>query len=207
MKAVFVALFVLLAGCVSGGSCKSQGMDGAIKHFKHARERLVIVENSGALCSGFMVRPDLAITAGHCIHSASISVNGVQVERLYTNAFRDVAVLKLKEKLKNTLLSKLGNSPLPGNCIFSVGRRELMSTTGVVSIVRFMHPLFLGNGNAGPYLLAQAVAIKGMSGGAVFDSSRRVVGLVTGLVSMGRLTLITGVDEIKKTLNESGMLK
>lgn len=190
-----------------------------------ARSVVVITREGRAVCTGFFISSDEIITAAHCLNedrfSQSYEVVGyeqyLQDETLGTSDLfyvveadyeRDVALLRTwmagAIDYNHTVVEIYsGNTPEVGSRTLSIGHpvgQLFTATTGFISrrptvdpdtSVVFIHsntPIYFGN-----------------SGGPLFDSSGRVIGMADAIVArQAFLGLFVSYSEIRDFLKEIG---
>ncbi|GAB97916.1 S1-C subfamily serine protease [Kineosphaera limosa] len=158
------------------------------------RPQLVRIATAGCggptgMGSGFVVGPDLIVTAAHVIDEA-VQVNGilddgpvVPLSVVGADSTRDVALLRSAEPLKQDGLQLADAHPSSGTELAIIGyplsTYNLHISTGIVSGLG--EPVTYPDGQVvSPVFQTDAATNGGNSGGPVVDRSGTVIGLVSG---------------------------
>ena len=159
------------------------GCNSTIQNWQHYTSSVVLIEIDGRHTgSGFVVAPDLIITARHIVNKrgnyAVVLADGSKrnVQAIRISKETDCAVLLVRKTSFRPLI--LTTKIEVGQPIFVVGsplNRKFFNyvTYGIVSKIDVIHSRFSGN----PLIMIDAAANPGNSGGPVFDSSGKVIGI------------------------------
>ena len=182
-------LVLTLAG--AGPLLLSQDADRASKIYADYSKSvflLVVKSESGDVAAqgtGFLVEGGKIVTNEHVARAGSVLVDlgavrlPVTVERV--DAFNDLALLSASAELAAKPLALSDGLPAPGTAIYTIGNPAGLQrsiSTGVVSGVRDFK---------GRQLLQISSPISpGSSGGPVFNSAGKVVGVAVGVLEAGQ---------------------
>jgi len=167
---------------------------------------VVLIQTDEAMGSGFVVSPDgLILTNSHVIRgSTTISIKFIADNRVYSNVevikdntIRDIALLKINET-GNFIPVALGDSDqvLVGEQVVAIGNPEGLENTvsdGLISAIRDM--------NGTKHIQISAPISSGSSGGALFNMSGEVIGIVVSSVTAGQnLNFAVAINYAKNEL-------
>jgi hypothetical protein len=135
--------------------------------------------------TGFLVEGGKIITNQHVVQGGTVVIDlgGARIPATVesTDVLNDIAVLKVAAEISAEPLVLADKIPLPGSSVFAIGNPrglEKSISTGVLSGVR----------TVGKRQLIQVTTpiSPGSSGGPVFDSSGKVIGVTVGSIEEGQ---------------------
>ena len=180
----------------------------------HTKELKVIngrSSASGGLGSGVMISDELILTAAHVIDTANLIMvkfkNGEQLQADVVTSIKsaDVALLKLRNPKKNSVIASIGSSKAVkvGEPVFVIGAPfGIEHTLSVGHLSGRHHQGFMAVGQPIEFLQTDTAINTGNSGGPMFNAKGEVIGIVSFILSksggfngIGFATAIDGVKE------------
>ena len=211
-------LFLLLALLISGvhsaqGQTKSQSPASLI--YEHCHSSVVVVftlDKDNKLLgqgSGFIIAPNRVVTNHHVLAGATgaavlFADGGTEVVEgfLADNQTRDIAIVAVKTG--NRMPLKLGDELAlkQGDEVFAIGAPrglDLSITNGIVSGFRTIQDQFL--------LQSTAAIAPGSSGGPLFDSDGKVIGVTTSLLNDSPgIYFSVGIGDVTRIMRSASTL-
>lgn len=211
-------LFLLLALLISGvhsaqGQTKSQSPASLI--YEHCHSSVVVVftlDKDNKLLgqgSGFIIAPNRVVTNHHVLAGAAgaavlFADGGTEVVEgfLADNPTRDIAIVAVKTG--NRVPLKLGDELAlkQGDEVYAIGAPrglDLSITNGIVSGFRTIQDQFL--------LQSTAAIAPGSSGGPLFDSDGKVIGVTTSLLNDSPgIYFSVGIGDVTRIMRSASTL-
>jgi S1-C subfamily serine protease len=186
---LLLAVVLILPACAS-----SSEYHGSEKALKNTVKIVIKLENEKgrrgeALCSGVIIGPHEILTAGHCVAAGKYKITNIWV-RDNDGISQPAFVLKTEPGIDLALLgvivpelhhATISNHLRVGDAVEAVGM-----PLGLLWTCTFGHVSFLGRdfiGDNGSYIQFDAPVNGGNSGGGLWDSRGRLVGIVTAHVT------------------------
>lgn len=207
LRALFVGVLVILAGCVSLQDRQNAQLDGTVA--------LVIADggeyDGRTFCAGYARAPKVIVTARHCIQAPgafAVKTRAGTVHKVTgtkESATSDVAVVFIETPVEHTLVDttefKIGD---PVKAVgHPIGRKWYVTTGNITDFL----PVFEASVDweivrFEAIIVTDVLIAPGNSGGPLFDSMGRVIGVASMMALREPKAMFVAVSEVRKLVGE-----
>jgi S1-C subfamily serine protease len=211
----FLATAALLLGLVSSGSTLAQSSQSPATIFRKARPSIVLIvggDGSGKPTvqgSGFIIGPDRIVTNHHVVAGTSTALaifsdgeSSPVTSVVADSATKDLIILAAATGQRPAVVLGDELALQQGDTVYAIGAPEgldLTLTNGIVSAFRNIDGQFL--------IQSTAAIAHGSSGGPLFNSEGKVVGITSALLSdTPGIYFSVGAGDVKRLLRSAQLL-
>jgi len=202
-------LGLIFAALFAAGEAAGQESVTAAKIYEHAAKSVLLILLKSAdgkviaQGTGFLIENGKIITNEHVIRNGTpvLDLGGIRIPAVVEKSdnVNDLAILTTSAELSAEPLTLAEKTPPPGSSVFAIGNPEGLEksiSSGVLAGVRQMGTRQL--------LQITTPISHGSSGGPVFDSSGKVIGVTVGSIEEGQnLNFAVPVAAVVKLLTSS----